>query len=88
MTAVQHDRWSVLIVSLLPSSYYVAEGVRIFSQESWRLLFGDNGRTTVERFIDETVRSGARIYHRSSCDGLATSDVTLGGLLFGAISGR
>lgn len=35
----------------------MAEGVRIYSQDTWKLLFGDNGRAVVERYIDDTVCS-------------------------------
>jgi len=36
-------------------SYYVAAGVRIYSQDSWKLLFGDDGRKKVEAYIQQTV---------------------------------
>jgi hypothetical protein len=36
-------------------SYYVAEGVRLFSQASWKMVVGDQGKTLVEQYIAETV---------------------------------
>lgn len=37
-------------------SYYVAEGVRIYSQKSWRDITGDQGKSLIEQYIGETVR--------------------------------
>ena len=38
--------------------YYVAEGVRIYSQETWRNVTGNDGKRLVETYIDEVVSSG------------------------------
>lgn len=35
--------------------YYVAEGVRIYSQQSWKMIFGTEGKHMVEKYITETV---------------------------------
>lgn len=35
--------------------YYVAEGVRIYSQETWRRVMGSCGRSMVQRYIEPTV---------------------------------
>ena len=35
--------------------YYVAEGVRIYSQDSWRMIVGMEGKHIVEKYIKETV---------------------------------
>lgn len=37
--------------------YYVAEGVRIYSQESWRLIAGERGADLVKDNIDNMVSS-------------------------------
>ena len=35
--------------------YYVAEGVRIYSQDSWKMIVGQEGKHIVEKYIKETV---------------------------------
>lgn len=35
--------------------YYVAEGVRIYSQQSWKMVVGTEGKHMVEKYITETV---------------------------------
>ena len=35
--------------------YYVAAGVRIYSQENWKIITGNEGKRLVEKFIKETV---------------------------------
>lgn len=35
--------------------YYVAEGVRIYSQQSWKMIVGTEGKHLVEKYITETV---------------------------------
>ena len=37
--------------------YYVAAGVRIYSQENWKIITGNEGKRLVEKFIKETVIS-------------------------------
>jgi hypothetical protein len=37
--------------------YYVAEGVRIYSQKSWKMVMGMDGKQLVEKYIKETVRT-------------------------------
>jgi hypothetical protein len=44
-------------------SYYVAAGVRIYSQDSWKQLFGDDGRKKVEAYIQQTVGQKALVWH-------------------------
>lgn len=46
----------LLLPRMCLNRYYVAEGVRLYSQETWRLVAGDAGRQLVEKYIDETVR--------------------------------
>ncbi|KAJ7369805.1 hypothetical protein OS493_036321 [Desmophyllum pertusum] len=36
--------------------YYVAEGVRIYSQQSWKMIVGTEGKHLVEKYITETVK--------------------------------
>eukprot|EP00879_Flechtneria_rotunda_P017789 GHRR01018648.1.p1 GENE.GHRR01018648.1~~GHRR01018648.1.p1 ORF type:complete len:558 (+),score=195.68 GHRR01018648.1:134-1807(+) len=35
--------------------YYVAEGVRLYAQETWRQVMGNTGRTQVAKYIDQVV---------------------------------
>lgn len=39
----------------MSNRYYVADGVRIYTQETWRKLSEGKGRDLVETFIDEVV---------------------------------
>lgn len=44
-----------LIPRMCLNRYYVAEGVRIYSQETWRQITAGEGRHLVEKYIDEVV---------------------------------
>lgn len=33
--------------------YYVAEGVKLYSQETWKIVFGDSGRKVVSKYAAE-----------------------------------
>lgn len=44
-----------LLPRMCLNRYYVAEGVRIYSQETWRQITGSRGKDLVEKFIDSTV---------------------------------
>lgn len=47
--------YSILIPRMCLNRYYVAEGVRIYSQETWRQTTEGEGRQLVEKYIDEVV---------------------------------
>lgn len=47
--------YRVLLPAMCLNRYYVAEGVRVFSQETWRMLMGDSGRQQVAEHIDAVV---------------------------------
>ncbi|CAG9464545.1 unnamed protein product [Pedinophyceae sp. YPF-701] len=59
MLACPDDLRQELFPLLLPhmclNRYYVAEGVRLYSQETWRLVMGERGREEVARCIAEVV---------------------------------
>ncbi|XP_048516398.1 uncharacterized protein LOC105690948 isoform X2 [Athalia rosae] len=44
-----------LLPKICLNRYYVAEGVRNYSQETWRQVTGADGKILVEKFINETV---------------------------------
>nr|XP_046486341.1 uncharacterized protein LOC124220926 isoform X2 [Neodiprion pinetum] len=44
-----------LLPKICLNRYYVAEGVRNYSQETWRQVTGPDGKVLVERFVNETV---------------------------------
>ena len=46
---------AVLLPAMCLNRYYVAEGVRVFSQETWRMLMGDAGRERVAQHIEAVV---------------------------------
>jgi hypothetical protein len=45
----------VVIPAMCLNRYYVAEGVRLYAQESWRLVVGDQGVSLVTRHVDAVV---------------------------------
>lgn len=45
-----------LIPRLCLNRYYIAEGVRIYSQKTWVLISGDKGKEIVEEYIDDVVK--------------------------------
>ena len=47
--------YGLLLPRMCLNRYYVAEGVRIFSQKSWAQVAGSEGKTLIERYIAETV---------------------------------
>uniref|UniRef100_A0A061QRH4 Arm repeat-containing protein n=1 Tax=Tetraselmis sp. GSL018 TaxID=582737 RepID=A0A061QRH4_9CHLO len=47
--------FSVLLPPMCLNRYYVAEGVRLYSQETWRLVMGDGGREWTAKFANEVV---------------------------------
>lgn len=47
--------YAVILPAMCLNRYYVAEGVRVFSQETWRLLMGEEGRARVAEHIDAVV---------------------------------
>ncbi|CAB3990045.1 Leishmanolysin-like peptidase, partial [Paramuricea clavata] len=44
-----------LLPPMCLNRYYVAAGVRIYSQENWKIITGNDGKRLVEKFIKETV---------------------------------
>ena len=54
-----HDAFVALLPKILPqmclNRYYVAEGVRLYSQETWKMAVGDQGRQWVAQFTEEFV---------------------------------
>ncbi|KAK7507023.1 hypothetical protein BaRGS_00001874 [Batillaria attramentaria] len=47
--------YPALIPQMCLNRYYVAEGVRIYSQETWRLVTQGNGKQYVEKYIQQVV---------------------------------
>ena len=47
--------YAVVLPPMCLNRYYVAEGVRVFSQETWQLLMGNEGRQRVAEHIDVVV---------------------------------
>ncbi|KAF6022738.1 hypothetical protein EB796_018946 [Bugula neritina] len=59
LAALDAESMSQYMPLLLPrmclNRYYVAEGVRIYSQETWRKMAGDDGKLLVQKYIKPTV---------------------------------
>jgi len=47
--------FKTLLPPMCMNRYYLAEGVKLYNQESWRLILGDQGRANVALFINEIV---------------------------------
>jgi len=45
----------LLLPPLCLNRYYMAEGVRLYNQETWRRVAGSRGKELVETYISETV---------------------------------
>ena len=55
----KHAIHALLLPRICLNRYYLAEGVRIYSQETWRLvttLEHGGGREVVEKYIEEVVQ--------------------------------
>ncbi|GBM98395.1 hypothetical protein AVEN_53774-1 [Araneus ventricosus] len=48
--------FSTLLPKMCLNRYYIADGVRIYSQESWRRIVKENGRMFVKKYIDNFVQ--------------------------------
>ncbi|XP_031559428.1 uncharacterized protein LOC116295668 [Actinia tenebrosa] len=44
-----------ILPAMCLNRYYVAEGVRIYSQQTWKMVMGTEGKQLVEKYIKETV---------------------------------
>ncbi|ROT82029.1 uncharacterized protein [Penaeus vannamei] len=53
--AARERFFPVLLPRLCLNRYYVAEGVRLHSQETWRQVAGSEGKALVEKYIDPVV---------------------------------
>lgn len=42
----------LLIGRMCLNRYYVAEGVRVYSLETWKLVYGDLGREAIVKYAD------------------------------------
>jgi len=45
------------LFSFFVPRYYVAEGVRIYSQQSWKMTVGTEGKHLVEKYCRQIVRT-------------------------------
>lgn len=54
---VRNERYyPTLIPRMVLNRYYVAEGVRLYSQQSWKIIAGDSGKALVEANIGNVVK--------------------------------
>ncbi|KAG8191252.1 hypothetical protein JTE90_003264 [Oedothorax gibbosus] len=51
----REEFFPALLPKMCLNRYYVAEGVKIYSQESWRKIVKENGRAFVKKYIDKFV---------------------------------
>ncbi len=59
----------ITIVSYL-TRYYVAEGVRIYNQDTWRLMTGGDGKQLVEMYIKDVVRHFVQYTETTNAHGI------------------
>ena len=52
----REEHFGVLLPGMCLNRHYVAEGVRLYSQETWRLVMGNEGIRQTERHIEEVVQ--------------------------------
>jgi len=52
---VREEQFPILLPGMCLNRYYVAEGVRLYSQETWRLVMGDDGRMWTAKFAPQVV---------------------------------
>ena len=52
----REEHFAVLLPAMCLNRHYVAEGVRLFSQETWRLVMGTEGILQTERCIEQVVQ--------------------------------
>jgi len=50
------DHFASLLPRICLNRYYIADGVRIYSQNSWKEICGDQGKELVEEHIDAVVK--------------------------------
>lgn len=50
---VREEQFPILLPGMCLNRYYVAEGVRLYSQETWRLVMGDDGRMWTAKFAPQ-----------------------------------
>jgi hypothetical protein len=55
LSAVREKYFSSLIPRMALNRYYVAEGVKLYSQATWVMVVGTEGPAIVSRYIDEVV---------------------------------
>lgn len=63
-----------LAPAMAMNRYCYAEGVRVYSQETWRLVMGESGREIITRYLCDTVdlyiaeaHSANRVAHEAAC---------------------
>ncbi len=61
--------YPALLPAMCLNRYYVAEGVRLYAQESWRRAVGERGRGLVAAHIDDVVRGAGRGRGAGACVG-------------------
>ncbi len=56
--AAQRRFFPVLLAPMCLNRYYVAEGVRLYAQESWARVMGTSGRQRVAEHVDQVPLRG------------------------------
>lgn len=48
--------YPLLLPKICFNRYHPAEGIRIYTQETWKLIVGMNGRLLISKYIDEVIK--------------------------------
>ena len=51
----RNDCWSLLLPRLCLNRYFIAEGVKSYSQETWSLIIGTNGKILIIKYIENMI---------------------------------
>lgn len=62
VSTTKRDLYPILLPRMCLNRHYVAEGVRIYSQTTWRKVIGDDGRVYLVKLLPQVVA-----YYQSQC---------------------
>lgn len=52
----RQEHFPILLPAMCLNRYYMAEGVKIYNQETWKRVVGDQGRDLVAKYIEDIIK--------------------------------
>lgn len=52
---LEKEVYGILLPGICMNRYYLADGVKLYNQETWKTVVGDRGKELIEQYIAETV---------------------------------